>query len=157
MRLIDADKLSEKITEWQEQALNKAYTINPISQHEKWEVWSAIFNERTAFMHDIADAPTIDAVYVVRCKDCKYRQENTCDYSAVWTRPNGFCQWGERKDDAPTANPVKHGHWEVLHHFEYRCSQCGEHWNTENGIRIEDLRYCPRCGAKMETEEMMEW
>ena len=93
---------------------------------------------------------------IIRCRDCKHNQGNACDYSSVWTRPNGFCQWGERKDDAPTANPVKHGHWEVLHHFEYRCSQCGEHWNTESGIKIEDLRYCPRCGARMDSEEMME-
>ena len=38
---------------------------------------------------------------LVRCKDCKYRQGNACDYSAVWVRPNGYCQWGERKDDVP--------------------------------------------------------
>ena len=36
---------------------------------------------------------------LVRCKDCRYRQGNTCDYSAVWVRPNGFCQWGERKEE----------------------------------------------------------
>ena len=35
---------------------------------------------------------------LVRCKDCKHRQGNACDYSAVWVRPNGFCQWGEKKD-----------------------------------------------------------
>ena len=35
---------------------------------------------------------------LVRCKDCKHRQGNACDYSAVWVRPNGFCQWGERMD-----------------------------------------------------------
>ena len=36
---------------------------------------------------------------LVRCKDCKYKQGSACDYSAVWVRPNGYCQWGERKDD----------------------------------------------------------
>lgn len=40
-----------------------------------------------------------DYVQVVRCKDCKYKQGSACDYSAVWVRPNGFCHWGERKDD----------------------------------------------------------
>lgn len=41
----------------------------------------------------------VDAVEVVRCKDCKHKQGNACDYSAVWVRPNGFCQWGKRRDD----------------------------------------------------------
>lgn len=27
-----------------------------------WKVWSCILNERTAFKHDIMDAPTVDAV-----------------------------------------------------------------------------------------------
>ena len=40
-----------------------------------------------------------DLVQVVRCKDCKYRVGSACDYSAVWVRPNGYCQWGRRKED----------------------------------------------------------
>lgn len=43
--------------------------------------------------------PTVDAVEVVRCKDCFYRDGNACDYSAVYVRPNGYCQWGRRKED----------------------------------------------------------
>ena len=37
---------------------------------------------------------------LVRCKDCKHRNGSACDYSAVWLRENGFCQWGERREDA---------------------------------------------------------
>ena len=36
---------------------------------------------------------------VVRCKDCFYRDGNACDYSAVYVRPNGYCQWGRREED----------------------------------------------------------
>jgi hypothetical protein len=36
---------------------------------------------------------------LVRCKDCKHRNGSACDYSAVWLRENGFCQWGERSED----------------------------------------------------------
>ena len=36
---------------------------------------------------------------VVRCKECKYKQGSSCEYSAVWVRPNGFCHWGERRTD----------------------------------------------------------
>ena len=35
---------------------------------------------------------------VVRCEDCKYRQGVTCDYSAVYVLPNGYCNWGQRKE-----------------------------------------------------------
>ena len=56
----------------------------------------------------IRDAPTIDAVPVVRCKDCIRRYDtdecpmcfliegNYCDY----TNGNGFCDRGERKEGA---------------------------------------------------------
>lgn len=44
--------------------------------------------------------PTVDAVEVVRCKDCKY--EKTC--SILWEskepKENGYCSLGERKDNA---------------------------------------------------------
>lgn len=36
---------------------------------------------------------------LVRCRDCKHREGSACDYSAVWVRENGFCQWGERNED----------------------------------------------------------
>ena len=44
----------------------------------------------------IEDAPTVDAVPVVRCKDCKYFKTWLCqneDNSDNW-----FCADGERKD-----------------------------------------------------------
>ena len=51
-------------------------------------------------VYDVVDSMTIvDAVPVVRCKDCLYRDGSICDYSAVYVRPNGYCQWGRRKED----------------------------------------------------------
>lgn len=60
--------------------------------------------------HDVAstidEMPTVEVVAksettteVVRCKDCLYRVGSACDYSAVYVRPNGYCQWGRRKED----------------------------------------------------------
>ena len=48
----------------------------------------------------IADAPTIDAVEVIRCKDCKhYDGKWLCKISGVPSRkPCDFCSHGERKD-----------------------------------------------------------
>lgn len=46
-----------------------------------------------------SDAKIADVVEVVRCKDCKYKEGSVCDYSSVYVRPNGYCQWGERRED----------------------------------------------------------
>lgn len=48
----------------------------------------------------IADAPTVDAVEVIRCKDCKhYDGKWLCKISGVPSRkPCDFCSHGERKD-----------------------------------------------------------
>ena len=45
----------------------------------------------------IADAPTIDAVEVVRCKDCKYFKTRLCENKDNYD--NWFCADGERKED----------------------------------------------------------
>ena len=48
----------------------------------------------------IADAPTVAAVEVVRCRDCKhYDGKWLCKISGVPSRkPCDFCSHGERKD-----------------------------------------------------------
>ena len=50
----------------------------------------------------IADAPTVDAVEVIRCKDCKhYDGKWLCKISGVPSRkPCDFCSYGERKEGA---------------------------------------------------------
>lgn len=56
---------------------------------------------------DLVDSiPTVDAVPVVRCEDCKHSRE-TADgrglFCSVWGRgwhwvqPDGFCSYGERR------------------------------------------------------------
>lgn len=51
-------------------------------------------------VYDVVDSmPTVDAVEVVRCCSCKHRDGVACDYSAVWVKPHGYCQWGERRED----------------------------------------------------------
>lgn len=49
----------------------------------------------------IESAPTVDAVPVVRCKDCSWwdSNEKTCiEIGGLW-RASDFCSWGERRDD----------------------------------------------------------
>lgn len=47
----------------------------------------------------IANAPTVDAVEVVRCKVCKYHNKPPCPMrlSFNWTEDDDFCSYGERK------------------------------------------------------------
>lgn len=56
----------------------------------------------------IANAPTVDAVEVVRCRECKHWHKETlfCDYmpygeaqERVNWYADDFCSYGERKDD----------------------------------------------------------
>lgn len=76
------------------------------------------YPENIATEYEIAKLPTVDAVEVIRCKDCKYRrneiecpmcfeEEKEWDddgYTEVdWithdrTQDDGFCHRGERKD-----------------------------------------------------------
>ena len=80
MRLIDADALLAEYDRQHEGAPGKARKL-------------------------IEDAPTVDAVEVVRCKDCKYLMFSDCygecgkGHMGV-VRPYDFCSYGERKEGA---------------------------------------------------------
>ena len=91
MRLIDADKLE---------------------RHEA-DTYGAI--EDVIYAEDVDNAPTIDAVPVVRCKDCKQHRPLTatvvvrngervrycsCDKFGRSVLDDDFCSYGERKDGA---------------------------------------------------------
>ena len=96
MRLIDADALKEELNSW------------------------AVDLTKSKFPHYVKDdadciidtAPTIDAVPVVRCKDCKFHgvEESMgeqkpklylhyCEDTNRIVEPTCFCSFGERKDD----------------------------------------------------------
>ena len=58
----------------------------------------------------IKEIPTVDAVEVVRCKECRYYTSymsphginmTECDYGHchAWTEPNGYCHRGKRKNN----------------------------------------------------------
>ena len=78
MRPIDADALIETINE-------------NAKGNEGW------YGDTWQFMRDIENAPTIDAVSVVMCKDCRWQEE--CVITELWGGGNGYCRSGERKDD----------------------------------------------------------
>ena len=97
-RLIDAEALSARM-------YHDAFETD--SDMQKWD--SGCWIRYKMFENAIADAPTVDAVEVVRCKDCILwnKERQICDrFSSTWTaehtKPNDYCCWGERKEDAKT-------------------------------------------------------
>ena len=68
MRLIDADKAIEQIKEW----LDQTRAI-PLDTSYYFELLGCIEN-----------CPTIDAVLVVRCKDCKHYDTTDCSKGFGW-------------------------------------------------------------------------
>lgn len=78
MRLIDADKL-HYIRKWFEDS-NKSEVV--------------------VFAKDIDKAPTVDAIPVIRCKDCIYWRGNGkyCEYDMSGLEDD-YCSWAERKEE----------------------------------------------------------
>lgn len=65
-----------------------------------------VSDEDLLALDEIRRAPTVDAVVVTRCKDCKYLVNATvnangfliCDISDMEITPDDFCSYGERRD-----------------------------------------------------------
>ena len=84
MRLIDADALIESANEFEAYGYVSAF--------------------------EISLAPTVDAVQVVRCKDCRYFLGSDAECALIVTRlhfyekdkrwtEESYCSWGERRND----------------------------------------------------------
>lgn len=106
MRTIDGDALLEKFAKLEAIALEYVGKLNERqdpNEHDMWVMWTGILNERTAYKYEIADAPTVDAVPVIRCKDCKYYEEQdetigTCLLTESGAHIKGYCAWAEREE-----------------------------------------------------------
>ena len=88
MRLIDADKLLEIYKKWIPQLLSKE------DEGDRRGVESCIMV--------LEDMQTVDAVPVVRCRECEYHNKPTCPMrlSFNWMKDDDFCSYGERKEGA---------------------------------------------------------
>lgn len=104
MRLIDADKAKEVLTKLlYETALNNSGGASLMCEdiaENRLETWVGL-------------VPTVDAVEVVRCKDCVFFMPATVDWVPCLccnrqinngrlfaTTEEKYCAWGERKEDA---------------------------------------------------------
>lgn len=60
MSLINREALYEKACDLEAQALSYVEKIvNDETRTDEWRIWSAVLAERTAFKHDIFDAPEV--------------------------------------------------------------------------------------------------
>ena len=81
-RYIDADKLKEDILE-----------------ENSWYLYNE-FGSTTQFHELIDKQPTADVVEVVYCKDCKHRNEPSCQIvaSMYGISDYDYCSYGERRE-----------------------------------------------------------
>ena len=102
MRLIDADQMAADESE--------AYMSAQVQITDDLK-WLVNFAAHSKIQKLIADTPTVDAVPVVRCKDCKwFADNNDGEWFGCWIfqtiqiipedapKPDDFCSYGERKD-----------------------------------------------------------
>lgn len=64
--------------------------------------YEALKIQGEAFRKMVDEAPAIDVVPVVLCKDCKWRHTKACIYEYIKAVPredNDFCSDGERRSD----------------------------------------------------------
>ena len=94
MRLIDADSLQRRI-------------CGAKCGCEYEDCWN---EEGCGYDHFISNAPTINAVPVVRCEKCVHYEMGVClkiyddgaasSYAWQKRKPDDFCSYGERKEGA---------------------------------------------------------
>lgn len=95
MRLIDADILKSAIVVDGYEHFSGLLSLSEVSLLEMVK-------------DDIDEAPTVDAVPVVRCRECRYRFKNNghskdgCPIidANIWMDDDDFCSHGERKEGA---------------------------------------------------------
>lgn len=87
MRMIDADQMAVDESE--------AYMSAQVQITDDLK-WLVNFAAHSKIQKLIADTPTVDAVPVVRCRDC--RKFKTYGCRMVASGYDDFCSYGERKD-----------------------------------------------------------
>lgn len=124
MRLIDADDAK------------RTYTQDMFDTEEDFER-----------CNDVLDyAPTVDAVVVTRCKDCKHRTEyGNCGHPRQKgvlpsAYPYDFCSYGDRRVDHLALEA------ETTQIIDGCCTACGAFMDY---IEAAEYKFCPYCGKRI--------
>lgn len=94
MRLIDADALERLLADFISDDRGGNLTVQEIANNE------AIVDTMKA----IHEQPTVEAVPVIRCKECKYYEETdetigTCLLTESGAHIKGYCSWAEVREE----------------------------------------------------------
>ena len=96
-KLIDANALNERF--------DKRIKWLRLDMHDQYSL--GLYHGAVTDKDLINEMPTVDAVEVVRCRDCKHRGTDDCifhikgepaDEELLRKLDNDFCSYGERKD-----------------------------------------------------------
>ena len=100
MRLIDADSLTEELASLRVTIIGLRYGKGVLDAH---------MNEyRKSFLRIVDEQATVDAVEVVRCKDCEFGRQPWLEGQTLvkcmkgitkLVDPMHFCGYGERKEN----------------------------------------------------------
>lgn len=92
MRLIDADALKEALAD-----VKAHYDCFDEDEKKFYEAYSKAVEILDIYLDD---SPAIDAVEVVRCKDCTLSGHmGWCSFWGEDVDEEGFCSYGERRTD----------------------------------------------------------
>lgn len=100
MRLIDADEFEAALE-------NTEYDISPAYEPDGYS--------HKLICEVLEETPTVDAVPVVRCKDCKYYKpdefECGCDFAGglPYVKADDFCSFGKRRDQSADVRKMDGG------------------------------------------------
>lgn len=84
--------------------ISRAALINYI---KAWDIGNGIAHDQSTFIDAVNAQEVVDAVEVVRCKDCKHwgihkllgetEKIKACTFGHYFVGENGYCVYGERK------------------------------------------------------------
>ncbi|WP_405366942.1 hypothetical protein [Ruminobacter sp.] len=107
MRLVDIEPIVELVKGEHEKVQTRFNEANVFKEPNEVALWGAVLQEVGAFIGLMINAPSVDAVPVIRCEDCKH-QSTFIDGQKVCMLPNGYtplgydegyCSMAERKEE----------------------------------------------------------
>lgn len=103
MRIIDANEVVKNIVAERDKIPRTVSTAPyEIGTEKPYHAGNQMRGGIRKALRCIEQAPTVDAVPVVRCRECKYHNKPPCPMrlSFNWTEDDDFCSYGERKEGA---------------------------------------------------------
>lgn len=112
MRLIDANELKGQLERIFKEAYEWKHKTALAGDHLRYERADGAVAAYIEAIMTVNKAPTVDAVPVVRCKDCKWSEDALtcgclyCNHpdgrNTIFALPEEFCDRGERRQEHET-------------------------------------------------------